>query len=333
MKNLYSKIDIKYLEKIYFTQVRKNTKNKRKLFKFEEFYTINMIDTLNKLDNYKIDKYNIFLIREPKVRVIMSLNIKDKIINHAIGNILINILEPSLINTNVATRKEKGTHYGIRYIKKYINELKEKEVFALKFDISKYFYNIDHDVLKKLISKKIKDKKFLNVLFSIIDSTDEDYINKKINLLNEDVPIYKKGKGLPIGNLTSQIMAVFYLNELDHFIVEKLKLKYVRYMDDGVLLSNDKNYLKYALKEIKKIIKKYKLEFNDKTKIININKEGLDFLGFRFYIINNKIVMKVRNSTKKKFKRAKDENSIKSYYAHLKWGNCFNLMKKYSLKN
>ncbi len=293
----------------------------------------------------------------------MSQNISDKLINHLVGNVLINVLEKSLINTNVATRKEKGTHYGIKYLKKYLNELKKKEVYALKFDVSKYFYNIDHNILKRLYYSKIKDKRFLNLLDKIIDSTNPSYINKKINTIvsneinkinksninikekhkkiNElkSIPLYKNNKGLPIGNLTSQILAIFYLNEIDHFILEKLKVKYIRYMDDGVLLSNDKDYLKYCLKEIKKIINKYKLKLNSKTSIINVSKNGLDFLGFRFYICRNKVIIKVRNKTKRNFKRKiklirngkisgdKAICIISSYKGHFKWGNCYNLFK------
>ena len=110
-------------------------------------------------------------------------------------------------------------------------------------------------------------------------------------------------------------------------------------MDDGVILSNDKNYLKYCLEEIDKVFQKYKLCLNKKTKIINVSKEGLDFLGFRFCILNNKVILKVRRLTKKRFKRKimlikkgkfSDDKSIcflNSYKGHLKWGNCYKLMK------
>jgi len=282
--NLYDEmISINNINKVYYKQIRVNTKNKVKIYKFEQFYTLNVskIKSLLENDNYEIGKYNIFLIKDPKYRIIMSQKIKDKLINHLVGNVLIHVLDRTLINTNVATRKGKGTHFGIKYLKKYLSELKGEEVYALKFDISKYFYNIDHDILKKLYCSKIKDKRFLNLLDKIINSTTPSYINKKINTIisneinkinksninkkekhkkiNElkSIPLYKTGKGLPIGNLTSQILAIFYLNELDHFILEKLKAKYIRYMDDGVLLSNNKDYLKCCLKEIIKILTKY----------------------------------------------------------------------------
>ena len=145
--------------------------------------------------------------------------------------------------------------------------------------------------------------------------------------------------------MTSQIMAVFYLNELDHYIKEKLHIKYyIRYMNDGVLLCDNKEYLNYCLEKIEGIVRKYDLELNKKTKIINVRKEGLDFLGFRFILCDNKVLMKVRNITKKRFKRKvraikdgkidriKGNEIINSYQAHFKWGNCYNLLKKYLVK-
>ena len=110
-----------------------------------------------------------------------------------------------------------------------------------------------------------------------------------------------------------------------------------------MLLSNDKEYLKYCLNKIENVVSKYKLKLNDKTKIINISKEGIDFLGFRFYV-KDKIIMRVRRDTKKRFKRKlkaikegkikedKGEQIISSYKGHFKWGNCYNLMHK-SLKS
>ncbi len=172
-----------------------------------------------------------------------------------------------------------------------------------------------------MLQKKIKDKIFLDVLFTIIDSTDygvNDNINflknqeirrvKTLNINNkekkikeiESIPLYNKGKGLPIGSMTSQIMAIFYLNDVAHYIKEKLHCKYyIRYMDDGVILSNDKEYLKKCLNVIRELVKEYKLTLNKKTGIINVIKDGMEFLGFRYYIWHNKVIMKVKNQTKK----------------------------------
>lgn len=246
--NLYNEIiDLKKINKMYL-KIKTNTKNKRKIENFENNYVSNTVYIKNILEkkNYKPGKYNIFIIREPKIRLIMSQNITDKIINHLVSQyFLVNIFEKTLINENIATRKNKGTHYGLKLLKKYLNNLKDKNFYVLKFDISKYFFNLDHQIIKDIIRKKIKDKDVLKILDNIIDSTNEEYINLEIKKQKEinklDLPEYNKGKGLPIGNMSSQIIAIMYLNELDHYIKKNLKIKYyIRYMDDGILLHENK---------------------------------------------------------------------------------------------
>lgn len=366
INNLYDNIlDIDKLETMYH-KIKISTRNKEKIEKFENNHVSNIINIKNVLEkrSYKPGKYNIFLVREPKLRLIMSQNMTDKIINHTVSKyFLVDIFENTLINENIATRKNKGTHYGIKLLKKYLNEIKDKEFYILKFDISKYFFNLDHEIIKKLIRKKIKDKEVLKIIDDVIDSTNLEYVNKEIKKLKQkeinkilnsnkeqlieeikSLPYYKKGKGLPIGNMSSQIIAILYLNELDHYIKEKLKIKYyIRYMDDGILIHENKQYLQYCLKEIEKILDKYKLKLNKKTKIVNI-KNGFEFLGFRYYIKNNKVLMKVKNQTKKRFKRkmknlnylvnknkidVKYLNQVKaSYLGHLSYGNTNNLISK-----
>lgn len=258
------------------------------------------------------------MIYEPKERLILSLNLKDKIINHMVGYILFDVLENSLIDSNVAVRVNKGTSYGIKLIKKYIKEL-NYNYYCLKIDIKKYFYSINHNILKDLLKKKIKDKLFLDVLYKIIDSTNSDYIFEYAKKHNISL---KKGYGLPIGNLTSQILGIFYLNDLDHYIKEKLKIKYyIRYMDDMVLFYKDKEYLKYCLDKIILYLKKYDLELNNKT---IITKNSLCFLGYRFYNKKIKILSKNRRRIYKKLRilKYKDYNkyikSLSSYYGYFK---------------
>ena len=370
--NIYKKItDLNLIIDMYENIVSKNTKNKSKIENFERFYSLNLIRIKEELssNSYTPGKYNIFLIREPKLRIIMSQEIKDKIVNHLVAKyFLIDIFNDTLILENCATRVGMGTHYALKLFKKNYNYYKNKyeRFYILKFDISKYFYNIDHELAKKLIEKKIKDKYTLKIIFSIIDSTDELYVNDTINRLKkkeierlryldindkkikieevEKLPIYKKEKGLPIGNMSSQIIATFYLDELDHYIKEKLKIKgYVRYMDDGVIIHENKEYLKYVKLEIEKIVNKYKLELNKKTKIYSSNEE-IEFLGFRFFRKNNRTISKVTNKTKKRFKRKikkiykeydnnkisdeEKQSIIASYLGHLGYGNCNKLIYK-----
>ena len=366
--NLYNNItDIKNIIEMYDKRISVNTKNKIKVERFDEQYVSNMSIVKGILDtrNYKPGNYNIFLIREPKVRLIMGQSITDKIINHLVSKyFLVDVFEPILIENNIATRIGKGTHMGIKKVKECLKKNIDKDLYILKFDVKKYFFNLDHNILKFIIRSKIKDKDAIKILDTIIDSTDEPYINEEITKIKqkemdklrnsnspnkdklikevESIPLCKKGVSAPIGNMSSQSFAIIYLHELDDFIVEKLKpILYIRYQDDGLLISDNKEYLKYCLTEIKKIIKKYKLELNNKTRIYKID-EGFEFLGFRFIRKNNKLIVKVKNQTKKRFKRKIKisyelylDNKIKlekikmiegSYLGHLRYGDTKNLV-------
>jgi retron-type reverse transcriptase len=351
-----------------------NTKNKKKVEEFEEHFIENIYKIREKLisKNYIPGKYNIFFIHEPKLRLIMSQNIEDKIINHLVAYyFLVNTFEPTFIDTTVATRVGRGTHYGLNVLKKYINQMKRKHrdnFYYLKFDIKKYFHNLDHDIIKSIIRTKIKDKDALNLLDKLIDSTDEEYINKQITNLKKNeisrinklnisqkekdvkieevnkIPLCSKGKSSPIGSMCSQTIAIIYLDKLNHFIKEQLHIKkYILYMDDGLLIHEDKEYLKMCMYEIKEYLKSLKLELNTKKTTIDSIKNGIDFLGFNFYLKNNKLILKVRNSTKKNFKKKikrlnklyfenkitdKDRKCvIDSYIGHLSYGDCNNLLK------
>jgi len=239
VNNLYQ--NICSLETIIKEAKSIKIKNKKKKEIFNDYFSINVISIYNELNkkSYKVDKYNIFKIYEPKERVIMSLNIKDKIVNNLVSKYILNVLDKSLIEETIASRKNKGSSYGIKLMKKYLNEIKDKEFYILKCDIKKYFYNINHKKLKEIIRNKIKDEDSLNIIDEIIDST--NYINNYG---------YTKEKGISIGNMTSQIFSLIYLSELDHYIKEELKIKYyIRYSDDMVLIHENKEYLKYCLKK------------------------------------------------------------------------------------
>lgn len=172
-----------------------------------------------------------------------------------------------LDDRNVATRKGMGTQAGIKYVKKYLERNKKHSVFyILKIDICKYFYSIDHKILKKMLKKDLDEKEY-QYAESIIDSTNVPYINESIKKIKEHeymitnrkkeiskIPFYQYGKGLPIGNMSSQFLSIFYLNALDHKIVHEFKVKdYVRYMDDFLLIHPDKKHLEFCLREFSKI--------------------------------------------------------------------------------
>lgn len=293
--------------------------------KFDLQKNINLYNILFDLHNkrYELGRYNIFIINEPKYRLIMSENIRDKVVNHLISStILIRALDKKLIYSNVATRVGKGSGLANDLLMKYLSNilLKHKKVYCLKMDVKKYFYNINHDVLKRMLKQDIKDKDALDIVFKVIDSTDEDYINEEIDrvrykeiervkLLNISdkekdkkirellsIPLYDKGKGLGIGNMTSQILAVYYLSEVDHFIKEELGVKYyIRYMDDLVILDSDYEYLKFIYDKVSSMMLEYGLVLNSKSGIHELSR-GFSFLGYT-YKLSNKIVIRVNNAT------------------------------------
>lgn len=366
-KYIISYDDIVSINKIkdVYDGIYKNTCHKAKLVRFELTKTSNIVKIYNTLKNkhYNHLKYNIFIIQEPKYRIIMSELMYDKIVNHLISKyVLIPTLSRKLIEQNVATRTGKGSKEGIRYMKQYINSIKENydNVYILKCDISKYFYNIDHEILINKLSHENFDKDILRVLINIISSTNNDYINdlidssisREVSHLEDmniydleakkkqlySLPRYRKGKGLPIGNETSQLLAIYYLNELDHYIKEQLHIKYyVRYMDDFILIHHDKEYLKKCLNLINKKLSYLKLSLNKKTQIYNL-KSGVNFLGYKFILKNKKLVILLNNQTRKKIKRklrkARKNNinfykkSLASYNGYFKVSTANNFVYK-----
>ena len=298
-------IDYDKVLKVY-NKLKVTSRNKKEVFSFSLNLNENIYNILNKLKNgtYKFGKYNIFLIKEPKYRLIMSENFTDKIVNHLFSNELISVLDKTLIYSNVATRCYKGSNLAYKLFVKYTNKLLYKDdIYVLKIDISKFFYNINHNILIKLCEEKIKDKKAIKFLKDILSTTNYSYINKEIKRIikgkNIDVPLYKYGYGLPIGNMSSQILAVFFLSKIDHLIKEKLKCKYyIRYMDDLVILDSDKSKLKNIYSDIVKLIESFDLKVNDKSRIYNLS-NGVDFLGYNFKI-NNGLIIRYKKDTIKR---------------------------------
>ena len=319
--------------------VRRTCKNKRAIFRYHVNknsmnYNIYQI-LLNGL--YKPLPFRLFLIFEPKARLVMSQTVGDKIVNHFVAKYyLLPYLEDKLIDSNVATRKGKGSKYADKLINDYINKIRinnpESEIYVLKIDISKYFYTIPHDILMEKLAKRIQDINVLKIIKTIIDETDKPYINNIIDNLNKkygtNIPHYEKGVGLSIGAMTSQFLAIFFLNDLDHYIKEDLGCKYyVRYMDDFIIIDTDRDRLKKAWKLIEIELTKLKLKINPKSSIVNL-KTGITFLGYKYKIDNDKYDVTYRKKTikkiKKKFVTLKKHDLMKyyrsygSYYGYLK---------------
>ena len=302
MDGLKVKVELSDIEDAYL-KIRKSIRNKKKLYLFEKNYYSNCNILVNKINSgcYAYSNYHIFTITEKKKRLIMSSSLEDKIVNHIVCKKILLPLDKYLIDSNCATRVERGTSYARYLLDKYLVKIKNKSssFYVLKFDFSKYFYNINHKVLLNKLSKYLS-REDLNIIRDILNTTNNDYINNAISKLGMDT-YYKKDTGLPIGNYTSQFLAIFYLNDLDHFIKEKLSCKYyIRYMDDGIILSSSKSKLQGVLGVLEEIIRnEYLLEFNNKTKIYK-SSEGFTFLGVNYKVKNNKISRRIVSKTRRR---------------------------------
>lgn len=323
-------LDVDKISKV-FNDLSHTSRHKRKITVFSLYYVSNIISIYNELKDRKYihDEYNVFIIHEPKERVIMSEKLHDKIVNQLFSKyILYPLLEPKLIYSNVATREGKGSKLAYDLMKKYINKIKinNPKVYALKMDISKYFPSISHDILKKFLRKDIEDDDIYDLSCKIIDSTNTGLASK----------IYRQGYGLPIGNMSSQIFAIYYLSSLDHYIKEVLREKcMIRYMDDLIILSGDKERLKYDLKCINKFVRGLELKLNSKTCILDLNR-GVDFLGYRYILNGKRLIIKPRKSTYYRMKRRikRGQSTIENYNGYLVFCNVNvkNKLAKYDKK-
>lgn len=294
--NLYKNIyNFENIEKC-FREVCRNTKNKNKVNNFLSYKAIYISKIYNDLKEkkYKVGKFNIFYIYDPKKRRIVSQSMYDKVVNHLVSRyILYPTLIPCLIDANCASRPNKGTKYALNLYYKYRRYLDKKytNYYILKCDIKAYFASINIKILKNKIKRKIKDKDALNIIFDILDSDTT----------------------LSIGFMTSQILGIFYLNDLDHYIKEELKIKYyVRYQDDFVLLHNSKEYLKKCLDKITIFLKNEDLELNSKTRIYK-NTNNIVFLGRNKYNKSTKYRDKLRKLKHKRYLYENNYITLNSY--------------------
>lgn len=288
IKNIYDKA-LTY-EKIYSAYIRskKGKSSRLDVIEFNLNYEERLNEILCELQNltYTFGSYNLFYIYEPKERKILAAPFRDRIIHTwYVENFLKPYFVPSFMKHSYACIEDRGMHRCALEVKKAIKKCSACYPcgYVLKMDISKYFENIDREILYGLICKKIADKKVLELTRGILDST-KDY----------DVTT---GKSLPIGNYSSQMFANIYLNELDKYLKETLRLKYVyRYMDDIVIILQNKDRAKEVLKLITIFLdERLKLKLNSKTNIFKIS-QGVNFCGYKINV--NK--MKLRNRGKKK---------------------------------
>ncbi len=283
----------------------------------QEYYLHELRESLIN-HTFTTSKYTTKEIYEPKQRTIFKLPYyPDRIIHHAIMNILQPIWNKTFIYDLYSAIPGKGLHAGSYRLRKFLRNSQDTK-YCLKFDISKFYPSIDQSILLTQIKRKIKCKNTLWLLENIIRSPDGN-------------------KNVPIGNYLSQYFSNIYLNDFDHWLKEEKNIKYyIRYCDDGVILHQDKKFLKALKLEIDNYFtSKLKLSLNPKTQIIDVDKSGIDFLGYRHF---RKYTLLRKSSARKYKNRIKDiENdktkdpqkivsSIMSSYGWLKHCDAYNLL-------
>jgi RNA-directed DNA polymerase len=284
---------------------------------------------------YKPGTYQTFTIYEPKRRMISAAPFRDRVVHHALINIIGPILEKSFIHDSYANRVDKGTHRAIRRYQSFLRQFD----FALKCDIKKYFPSIDHTILKSLIRHRIQDKKTLWLVDKIIDNSNEQEF--VCDYFSEDTlftPLERR-KGLPIGNLTSQYFANFYLDRFDHFIKEELGCRgYLRYVDDFVIFADSKKRLHEVKKRVVHFLDKLRLQLNPSRNMLYPCSVGTSFLGQVIHRSHRRLDGKNVRHLKKRLNAWQiqpPENlyqRIASWLGHAKQADTKELLKKLNLE-
>lgn len=242
---------------------------------FERYLEQNIFSLYRELQDktYKHDVYASFYIQDPKQRHIHKASVRDRVVHHAVFRVINPIFEPTFISHSFSCRIGKGTHKGVAAMEKMIRQVSRnhsRKCFVLKCDIRSFFESIDQSILMTILRKKIKDNEALWLLEEIVKS----HYSKRLSVFSL--------KGLPIGNLTSQLFANIYLNEFDQFVKQRLAIRhYARYTDDFVIVSENEEALKQLIPVLKAFLQE-SLELDLHPRKVSITKvhQGIDFLGY-----------------------------------------------------
>jgi RNA-directed DNA polymerase len=275
---------------------------------------------------YNHDRYEAFYVRDPKLRHIHKATITDRIVHHAVISTIEPSFEKGFIFDSYAARKGKGLHKAVGRLRGFLWKTSQNNtatVWALKCDVRKFFDSVDHGVLLDLIRRRVSDPDILALIENIVSSFAK-----------------APGKGLPLGNVTSQLFSNVYLNELDQFVKRTLRVKqYIRYADDFIILSRDRSYLESLLPTITKFLNDHlKLEVHPNKIVFAKWHNGIDFLGYILFPYHTLLRTKTKKrmvknihknlAAKKRGDMSEDqfEQSLRSYLGVMKHANTHRLV-------
>lgn len=295
----------------------KGKRNKEDVQRFQYQLSDNILSLHKDLKDktYIHGGYYAFNISDPKPRSIHKAKVRDRLLHHAIYRQLYSVFDKKFIHDSYSCRVSRGTHKAIcrfKYFTNIASKNNSKTLWVLKCDIKKFFASVDQKIILKILSKYIKDDMTLGLIKIVMDSFQST----------------SRGKGLPLGNLTSQLLVNIYMNEFDQYLKHILKQKYyIRYADDFLLMSRNKSELIALLPKVKDFLfKKLSLIIHPKKVTLNTFASGIDFLGW-VHFPDHRVL---RTSTRRRmFKRLKNSNMDKfnSYLGMLRHGNATKLEK------
>ncbi len=270
---------------------------------------------------YRHRSYDGFWVNDPKRRHIHKAEVRDRIVHHLLYKYLYALFNKTFIYDSYSCRINKGTHRAVKRLEEYariVSKNYTQDCWALKLDVKQFFANVDHEVLMDLVIKKIKDKDILQLISEVINSFSSDSSRQARTIY----------KGIPLGNLTSQIFANLYLNELDQFIKHDLKIKYyIRYADDFIIFNTEKLQLKPSLIAIGNFLQnELKLQLHPKKIIFTKLTRGIDFCGY--VVLPHYILPRTRTKRRilKKVMSGNVENqALQSYLGYFGHANAYNI--------
>ena len=316
-----------------WSEFKKGKRKKIDVGYFERYLEDNIFKLHQSLANktYQHAAYTGFYIRDPKTRHIHKAFVKDRIVHHAMFKVLNPIFEATFIPDSYSCREGFGTHKGFKRLVSYSRKVSKnytRDCWALKCDVKRFFDSLDHNILLLILETKINDPEMMWLLKEIVESYQTS-----------------PGKGVPIGNLTSQLFANIYLNELDQFVKHDLKVKYyLRYADDFVLLGRNKEALVTLVDKLGTFLnQELKLNLHPNKVFLRKLSWGIDFVGYvalpNYQVLRTKTKRRILRKVKEKIKSYKSENmdrsslsqSIQSYLGILKHANTYRFER--DLKN
>ena len=332
-----------------WNEFKRGKKNRADVQLFERNLEDNLFSLHFTLENktYKHGDYFSFYVNDPKRRHIHKAKVADRIIHHLLYQYLYNLWDKTFIYDSYSCRLGKGTHKAVKRLELFTGKVSKnyvKPCWTLKFDIKKFFASVDHKILLRLLKLKINDDDILRLIKEVINSFCICHSRESGNLINRQylwIPHQVRDdngcKGIPLGNLTSQVFANIYMDELDKFVKHKLKVKYyIRYADDFLLLSDNKKSLKRFINPISEFLQNHlKLELHPNKIILRRLDWGIDFLG---YVVLPHYILPRTKTKRRIFKKLKmkinDDNfnqSFQSYLGYLSHANSYKLIQE--LKN